>query len=117
MVKFPQLPRSCRKVHTMLDLAAGIRAFVRDDASRSILAIAGVVVAVGTVFYRFVEDLTWLDSFYFCVITLTTVGYGDISPSTPAGKLFTLGYVVVGIGVFVSLVSTMAHHLLEAKKS
>ena len=100
----------------MKTLLTGIRSFARDETSQSILAIAGVVIGTGTVFYRFVEDLSWLDSFYFCVITLTTVGYGDISPTTAAGKVFTMAYVIVGIGVFVSLVSNMAHHLLEAKK-
>ena len=77
--------------------------------------MAGTVIATGTVFYRFVEDLRWIDSLYFCVITLTTVGYGDIRPTTVVGKVFTMVYVVVGIGVFVALVTTTAHHLIQAK--
>ena len=47
---------------------------------------------------------------------MSTVGYGEITPDTYAGKIFTMVYVVVGIGVFVALVTTIGHHLLEAKK-
>ncbi len=74
------------------------------------------MIASGTVFYRFVEGLGWIDSLYFCVITLTTVGYGDISPTTNAGKILTMVYVVVGVGVFVALVTPTAQHLIDARK-
>ena len=101
----------------MRDLLRGLRSFWHDPAGRAILGVAATVIAAGTVFYRFVEDLRWIDSLYFCVITLTTVGYGDISPTTNAGKILTMVYVVVGIGIFVALVSTVAHHLINAKKA
>lgn len=99
----------------MRTLGRGLRNFWLDPTGRAILGVAATVVATGTVFYRFVEDVRWIDSLYFCVITLTTVGYGDISPTTTAGKVFTMVYVVVGIGVFVALVTTTAQHLIEAK--
>ena len=100
----------------MRDLIRGMRAFWRDPGSRAVLAVAATMVALGSVVYRFVEDLSWIDSIYLCVITLTTVGYGDLAPTTTAGKLFTMVYVVAGIGVFVALVSTTAHHVIEAKR-
>jgi voltage-gated potassium channel Kch len=72
-------------------------------------AVALVVLSGGAVFYHFVEGLSWLDSFYFCTITLTTVGYGDISPHTVAGKLFTIFYILAGIGIL----ATFANLLLK----
>ena len=71
--------------------------------------VAAVVVGVGVVFYHLVESMTWIDAFYFSVITLTTVGYGDIAPQTDAGKLFTVLYVVAGIGI----IAVFARLLLE----
>jgi len=102
--------------HRMRDLVRGLQGFWRDPAGRTTLGAASTLVAIGTIFYHFVEHLSWIDSVYFCVVTLTTVGYGDISPTTNAGKIFTIGYVVVGIGIFVALVSTVAHHIIEAKR-
>lgn len=60
------------------------------------------ILAVGTVFYRIVEHLSWVDSFYFCSITLTTIGYGDIVPHSDASKLFTVLYSFLGIGIMAT---------------
>lgn len=70
------------------------------------IALLGItVIGVGMVFYHIVEDLTWIDSLYFCVITLTTIGYGDITPTTEAGRLFTTFYVIIGIGIFAAVIN------------
>ena len=100
----------------MWNLIRGLRSFAADSTARAVVGVASVVIGVGTVFYRFLEDLSWIDSLYFSVITLTTVGYGDFSPATNAGKIFTIFYVLVGIGVFVALVTEIARHLVEARQ-
>lgn len=72
------------------------------------LFLAGIgVVGVGVVFYHIVEKLSYVDSLYFSVITLTTIGYGDIVPKTDAGKLFTTAYVLVGIGILAAVVNLL----------
>lgn len=68
-------------------------------------------------FYHFVEKWSWIDAFYFSVITIATVGYGDFSPQTNLGKLFTVGYILVGIGLFVTTTATLASQMLFAMQS
>lgn len=78
------------------------------------------VLCIGAVFYHYVEDLKWLDAFYFTTITLATVGYGDIVPTTDAGKLFTIFYVIIGIGIlatFANLLIKQAVAKRQWKKS
>jgi voltage-gated potassium channel Kch len=70
--------------------------------------LAAVAIASGTGFYTLVEGLRVVDAFYFSVVTLTTVGYGDFAPQTDAGKLFTALYVLVGVGILLSFVTTVA---------
>nr|WP_234899520.1 potassium channel family protein [Ruegeria lacuscaerulensis] len=66
-----------------------------------------------SVFYRYVESWSWLDSIYFSVVTISTVGYGDFSPETAAGKIFTMFYIIVGLGIFVTAATTVADTILS----
>jgi hypothetical protein len=81
---------------------------VRDPSIRPLAIWLAVLLGGGTIFYRHAEGWTWLDSLYFCVITLATVGFGDITPVTNLGKAFTIVYVLAGIGVLVAVVSAVA---------
>ena len=67
----------------------------------------------GTFFYRSVEGWSWIDSLYFSVTTVSTVGIGDLAPQTDFGKLFTVAYIFVGVGVFVVLFTQFASALLR----
>lgn len=81
--------------------------------------IAFMTLGVGTVAYHYIEKLSWVDSLYFSTITLTTIGYGDITPQTDAGKLFTVFYVIVGIsivGAFVNAIIRRAYARQQAAK-
>lgn len=83
---------------------------------RVVAGFALLMLAGGAVFYHHVEHLSWLDAFYFCTITLTTIGYGDIVPHTDAGKLFTIGYVIVGIGILATFANLLIKNAMARRQ-
>ncbi len=57
------------------------------------------LVGVGTLGYVLIEGMSWIDALYMTIITLTTVGFGEVQPLSPRGRLFTIGLIVVGVGL------------------
>lgn len=80
------------------------------------LLLALLILLSGTVFYRSVEGWSWIDALYFSATTVSTVGLGDLSPQTDAGKIFTVIYIFVGVGVFVALFAQFARALVRQEK-
>ena len=74
-------------------------------ATRIVGGLSLFVLGLGTVVYRILEDWSWVDSFYFSSVTLTTVGYGDLSPTTTVSKLFTVFYIFAGISLIGALLN------------
>lgn len=66
------------------------------------------ILALGTWFYSRVEHWRLLDSLYFTITTLATVGYGDFYPKTDAGKIFTIFYIIIGIGLLSGFIILLA---------
>lgn len=72
-----------------------------------------VVVFGGTFTFMYVESKTFLESFYFVIATVTTVGYGDIVATTESGKVFTILLIVFGTGAFLSIIPIAFTYLVE----
>jgi len=87
-----------------------ILSFLRDKEYRDLIVTTLVVLVLGTLVYHYTEGWNWLDSLYFSVITLTTVGYGDFAPQTTFGKIFTIIYIVIGIGIILSFIDSVYSH-------
>lgn len=85
-----------------------IRSCWHDPEFRALFALMVVILAVATTFYVRVEGWSVLDALYFSVVTVATVGYGDITPQTALGKLFTAVFLVLGVGIFVALAGKLA---------
>ena len=81
---------------------------------RAALALSVLILLSGTLFYRGVEGWGWIDALYFSATTISTVGLGDLTPQTALGKVFTVIYIFVGVGVFVALFSQVARALISS---
>ncbi len=66
----------------------------------TLISTLATIIGGGTVFFHFIEGWSWLDSYFFTVVTLSTVGYGSLVPTTVAGKIGTTVFILLGLGVF-----------------
>ena len=87
-----------------------IISFLKDKQYRDLLLTSVVILLIGTISYHHLEGWDYIDSLYFSVITLTTVGYGDFSPQTYGGKVFTIFYIFIGLGMILSFLHTVFEH-------
>jgi voltage-gated potassium channel len=92
----------------ILGMIRAIWALRRDPQFVSLGLLTLTAIVSGTAFCSLAEGLRVVDAFYFSVVTLTTVGYGDFAPETDVGKLFTAVYVLLGIGILLTFVTTLA---------
>lgn len=76
---------------------------LRDRDSRPVLIWAGSTLLWGMLIYHWLEGWSYLDALYFCVVSLGTVGYGDLTPTTPLAKAFTIIYLINGIVILLAL--------------
>ncbi len=68
----------------------------------------------GTIGYMLIEHWDWLDALFMTVTTLTTVGYGEVHPLSGFGRLYTIVFILTGVGLFLYIVSDMSEIFLEA---
>jgi len=102
-----------RLISNLQALEKSIKKSFQDSEFRLLSILVSVCLLIGTAFYRLVEGWSWLDSLYFSVVTLTTVGYGDLNPTTPISKIFTIVYILIGLGLFFVFVNTLSRRLFK----
>lgn len=76
---------------------------IRDRESQPLFLWFGIALLVGVFVYHRLEGWSYLDALYFCVISLATIGYGDLTPTTDLSKAFTIVYIINGIVILLSL--------------
>lgn len=78
-----------------------------------LLAMATTLLACGTIFYHYIENLNYIDAFYMSSVALTTVGFGDFVPHTNIGKIFTSFYILFGVGILFQAFSLISKIRIE----
>jgi len=90
---------------------------VKNDQEFRILLFLLIVMLTGsTFFYSNIEGWRAVDAFYFSVMTMSTIGYGDLIPTTDSSKIFTVMFTFLSVGVFVSLNTKIVMMTLKQKK-
>jgi len=81
------------------------------------LALSAIVglIAFGTVGFKLILPLSWFDAFYFTLITLTTVGYGEPEHTTEGARYFTALLIIMGVGTLGYALSFAAQAVIESE--
>src|ERR687893_2336720 len=94
-----------------------LRLWRRDPDFRTLVTLVFFTLLAGTVFYSFQEGWSLVDALYFSVTTLSTVGLGDLYPTTTIGKLFTIVYIFSGLGLIAGFINTIATETLSRQRN
>jgi hypothetical protein len=84
---------------------------------RIFLVVFFGILVFGILGFGAAEGLSPLDAFYFTLVTVTTVGYGDIHPATPIGKLLAILLIIGGVGTFLGVVANATEVLLSRREN
>jgi voltage-gated potassium channel len=87
----------------------------RDRSLRNAFALLTAVTAAGVLGYMTIGGVGFLDAFYMTAITLSTVGYREVVPPTPAVQLFTISLLFAGFGVVLYGASLLAGDVIEGR--
>jgi len=79
------------------------------------LIILLAIILTGTLGFHLIEGWSFVDSFYLCMATLSTVGYGDFVPVSIPGKIFAVFIIVVGVGMMFYTLVLLAETFIEGR--
>ncbi len=91
------------------------RTMLRSKQIQVAFVMVAVLLTISTVFFHLVEKWSLFDSFYFSVVTMSTVGYGHFVPATVLGKLGVIALIFSGVGALAILVQIVATDAIERR--
>ena len=101
----------------MVKLLHAVMISIKHDIEFRVLLFLLLTLLVGaTLFYSSVEGWSIIDALYFSVMTMSTIGYGDLVPTTTWSKLFTIIFSILSIGFFAAVIANIVANVLERKK-
>lgn len=71
------------------------------------------VIIIGVLGFRYVSDYSWVDALYMTVITMTTVGFGEVQPLDDDAKLFTIFLISTSVAIFAYSVSVITEYIVS----
>lgn len=113
LTKLVKLTRLLRIIGLTGKLEKKIKIFLRTNGLIYILYVNFFIVLVGSSILSVVEEKTFSDSVWWSLVTVTTVGYGDIVPSSLFGKWLAVLLMLVGIGTIGMLTSSLTNFFVK----
>jgi len=78
-----------------------------------IISALVIIVSIGVIGYEIIEGWSFVDALYMTVITLSTVGYGEVHQLSTAGRIFSIVLIISGVGAMLYTLTTIVQYILE----
>uniref|UniRef100_A0A7S2IN49 EF-hand domain-containing protein n=1 Tax=Haptolina brevifila TaxID=156173 RepID=A0A7S2IN49_9EUKA len=95
----------------VVDVVSDLDLHITDTLGRYAIFIVFSYLLMGTLFFAWAEGWAFDEACYFCVITVTTVGFGDYAPTSDISKLFVSAYILVGLTLFATCLGLIVGHV------
>lgn len=73
------------------------------------------ITLIGMLGFRFIEGYSWIDALYMTIITISTVGFGEVEPLSTAGRIFASFFVIINVGVLSYALAAFSYYVIEGK--
>lgn len=110
LAKFTKLSKLTKLVRLTAFIGrftARVKAFLYTNGFIYMLYSSAVLIAASSVIMMYAEGKTFADALWWSIVTVTTVGYGDISPATAIGRIMAVVLMIFGIGLISMLTGTI----------
>lgn len=85
---------------------------IRLELTIGFIAVLGVIIT-GAIGYQLIEQWSWLDALYMTIITLSTVGFTEVQPLSPHGRLFTIALILMGLASFGYIANRFTEFIIQ----
>ena len=113
LLKFMKILKMARLIALLGRFFKKIKTFLDINGFKYILLFSIVLIFIGGLSISYIENKTLSDGIWWAFVTTTTVGYGDISPSTNIGRIIACILMIVGVGLIGSLTSTITSYFMK----
>lgn len=115
--KLTKLIKLGRSLIFLNKFKAGIVRFFRLNGFQYALFITVIVALIGSILIMFAEQMSFQDALWWSIVTITTVGYGDLSPASGVGRFLAVILMLVGIGFLGMVTGTIATFFIKQEKT
>ncbi|CAJ1189537.1 potassium channel family protein [Companilactobacillus paralimentarius] len=113
VLRFAKVFTLIRFIGTAGKMQKNAKKFLRINGFIYLIIICGIVLVTAAISYSLAENVSLSNSFWWAIVTASTVGYGDVAPTTLVGRISAVSLMIIGIGFIGTLTSTITNYFTQ----